>query len=233
MRILIIQNCEIERLDLFERYLSLNKINYAVFHAWKNEKFPSVEKFNAFLIGGTPLSVCEADNHKFLLNEKNYIKKLIELEKPLIGICCGAQLIASVLGAEVTKNPVMEIGIYNVNLTESGHKDPVFKGFPAKFPVFHWHGDTFDIPGNAHLLAKGKDCNNQAFRYENAVGLQFHLEVTCASAARWADMYKNELLHTGKTKERITEDCSNKADEIKKSAYLFMDNFLNITEGVK
>jgi len=92
-------------------------------------------------------------------------------------------LLARAAGAEVRKNPVMEIGGYEVRLTDAGKKDTLFKNFPGTFPVFHWHGDTFDIPQGAELLVTGEKCKNQAFRYKNSVALQFHLEVTSSEAS--------------------------------------------------
>ena len=233
MKILIVQNCEIERVDLFERYLFDNNIEYDIFHPYKGGRFPAVKKYDAFIIGGTPISAYEARKYRFLVNEKNYMKKIITLRKPVLGICCGAQLLASVLGAKVTKNPVMEIGIYEVILTTSGKKDPLFKGFPAKFPVFHWHGDTFEIPNGGLLLVEGKDCKNQVFKYDNTVGFLFHLEVSCKSAAQWADAYRDELSNVAKTKKNIISECKQKAEEMKTLAHLLMSNFLNQIKGEK
>ena len=136
-----------------------------------------------------------------------YLGKAVKNEKPYFGICGGAQLLAKLSGAEVRKNPVMEIGSYGVRLTAAGKKSGFFAGFPDTFSVFQWHGDTFDIPAGAKLLVRGTDCKNQAFSYGNCLGLQFHLEVTSQAAGKWADQHKNELERTRKTKKQIVNEC--------------------------
>ena len=225
MKVLIIQNCEIEGIDLFEQYLIDFSIDYETFHAYTNKRFPPINKYNSFIIGGTPISAFEAHKHNFLRKERIYLKKILTLNKPCIGICFGAQFMAMILGAQVNKNPVMEIGGYDVTLTPQGKKDPLFKEFPIKFPVFHWHGDTFSIPEGARLLAEGIDCKNQAFRYMNFVGLIFHLEVTCASVHNWADEYSHELKRVNKTKTQVINECKKNEQHMKTLARIFMNNF--------
>jgi GMP synthase (glutamine-hydrolysing) len=105
---------------------------------------------------------------------------------PVLGICLGAQLIATALGAHVRRNPVKEIGWYDVTPTPEGEKDPLFSCFNGTEKIFQWHGDTFDIPHGAVHLATSPECANQAFRYgDRTYGLQFHLEVDEALIHRW------------------------------------------------
>ena len=230
-KILIIQNCAVETLGLYENYLIDNNIEYDVFHAYEiksDQNFPSVKDYNAFIIGPTPISANEIHEHEFLMKEWDYIDEIVRYKKPCIGVCCGAQLLAKYLGAEVKKNPVREIGIYEVRLTEYGRIDPIFEGFPETFPVFHWHGDTFDIPSGAMLLVEGDDCKNQAFGYKNIIGLQFHLETTAVDVERWTDTYPNELKEVHKTKEQAVAECKEKEPKMKKLCYRLMDNFLGL-----
>ena len=105
---------------------------------------------------------------------------------PVLGICLGAQLIATALGAKVRKNPVKEIGWYDVTPTKEGEDDPLFGCFNGTQQIFQWHGDTFDIPHGAVALASSSECANQAFRFgERTYGLQFHLEVDEPLIQRW------------------------------------------------
>ncbi len=189
MRVLIIQNCKAEGLGVYEEYLKENDIDYHVFHAYTGRRFPSSAQFDAFIVGGTPASVREIQKHRFLVNECRYMKRVIESNKPTLGICGGGQLLAKALGGKVRRNPVMEIGGYEVKLTPDGKRSRFFKGFPTKFPVFHWHGDTFDIPKGAKQLVQGGDCRNQAFGVGRTIGVQFHIEVSSKDAGRWADEY--------------------------------------------
>jgi GMP synthase-like glutamine amidotransferase len=204
---LVIQNCIAEDIGLYETCLQVCGINYHIHHAYVGKAFPSVDRFDAFIVGGTPISIYDAHKHDFLRREMAYLGKAVKNEKPYLGICGGAQLLAKLLGAEVRKNSVMEIGSYNVGLTAAGKKSKFFSGFPDTFSVFQWHGDTFDIPAGAELLVKGTDCRNQAFSYRNSLGLLFHLEVTSQAASKWADEYRDELKRVGKPKKRVVEEC--------------------------
>ena len=124
------------------------------------------------------------------------IREAIAARKPVLGICLGAQLLARALGAQVTANPVKEIGWYNVEATAEGRRDPLFRHFADSEKIFQWHGDTFAIPDGAVHLASSPDCRNQAFRYgDNVYGLQFHLEVDEPMIHRWlhAPVNRREL----------------------------------------
>ncbi|MEW6412923.1 MAG: type 1 glutamine amidotransferase [Candidatus Zixiibacteriota bacterium] len=226
MRVLIIQNCAPEGLGLYEDYLKENKIEHQVFHAYTGKRFPSQKQFDAFIIGGTPLSVREIRRYPFMMNERKYIKKAIAANNPVFGICGGGQLVASALGARVRKNPVMEIGGCQVKLTSDGKKSRFFRGFPSKFEVFHWHGDTFDIPESGKRLAESADCQNQAFAVGKAIGVQFHIEVTAKTASRWSDEYPGELKIVKKSKSRVVRECRAREAGMKKLVYQLMNNWL-------
>jgi len=225
MRLLVIQNCATEGIGLYEQYLIDHHIQYDIFHAYRGGRFPRRYQYDAFFVGGTPISAYEVHRHHFLRREWRYLKKIVEADKPYFGICCGGQLLARLLGAKVRKNPRMEIGGYEVKLTSRGREDPLFNGFPNRFPVFHWHGDTFDIPAGARLLVEGEECVNQAFRYNNAVGLQFHLEVTAQDAAQWADQYGDELRRVHKNKAAIVAECKSREPQMKTLAFQLLENF--------
>jgi GMP synthase (glutamine-hydrolysing) len=127
---------------------------------------------------GGPMGVND-DKCPWLTEEKKFIEKSVAANKIVIGICLGAQLIASVLGAKVYKNEHKEIGWYPVRTTEAAQDSLVFRTLPKEFMAFHWHGDTFDIPSGAIKMAESNGCANQAFEYNvKVIGLQFHLEST-------------------------------------------------------
>jgi len=231
MQVLVIQNCQTEDIGLYQNYLHDKNIDYTVVHAYDDRELPSIEFFDAFIVGGTPISVYEAHNHDFLGRELAYICEIAKLEIPCLGICGGGQMLARVLGAQVRKNPVMEIGGYHVRLTQAGKKSRFFEGMPDQFPVFHWHSDIFDVPKGAELLAEGVDCRNQAFGYKRALALQFHLEVSPSIASRWADSYGNELKGMNKTKTRVVEECRMDEKQMKKLAYSLLDNFFVVAES--
>ncbi len=125
----------------------------------------------------------------------------------------------------------MEIGGYEVRLTPRGLEGPALDGFPPTFPVFQWHGDTFEIPPGADLLVEGDDCLNQMFRKGNVRGIQFHLEVTHVEAGKWADQYASELKIFGKTRDEIVQECREREDEMGNLTGLLVRNFLALMEG--
>lgn len=227
MEALVIQNCMIEEIGLYETCLQELDIRYQVYHAYVGKAFPSASRFDAFIVGGTPTSIYDAHGYDFLRREMAYLSKVVENRKPYLGICAGAQLLAKLLGAEVRRNSVMEIGSYIVRLTAAGKKNKFFAGFPDIFPVFQWHGDTFDTPAGAELLVTGTDCKNQAFGYGNSLGLLFHLEVTPQAVGRWADEYRDELERVGKTKKQVVNECEVNEEQMVDLASKLIKNFFS------
>jgi GMP synthase-like glutamine amidotransferase len=143
---------------------------------------PAPSELDLLVVLGGPMSVDDEDRHAFLAGEKRAIRCAIDAGRPVLGICLGAQLVASALGARVVANALEEVGWYPVSLAADA--GPLFAGVPARFPAFHWHGDTFEIPPGAVRAASSEACANQAFVYRDHVaGVQFHPEVTAESLA--------------------------------------------------
>jgi GMP synthase-like glutamine amidotransferase len=142
-------------------------------------KFPPIAAIDVLLIMGGAMNVDEEAKYPWLKAEKVYIKSAIDAGKKVIGICLGAQLIASVLGAAVYKGKQTEIGFFRAKFTSIAQQNPWFAHFPEDYILFHWHGDTFDLPERARLMASTRACRNQAFVVgENVLALQFHPEMT-------------------------------------------------------
>jgi GMP synthase-like glutamine amidotransferase len=226
LRVLILQNCREEGIGLYGTRLRELNISHDTIHTYADKSLPPLDRYGAIIIGGTPLSVNNIHRHNFLLKEGRFLIMALDRGKSILGICFGAQLLARLLGAEVKKNPLMEIGAYPVRLTAAGRSDPLFNGFPRTFPVFHWHGDTFAIPPGAKRLAMDRDCPNQAFRMGSALGLQFHLEITAAEAGSWADTYAEELPAVAKSKAQVIGECREHEPMMANLAVLLLDNFL-------
>ena len=141
---------------------------------------PDPEGVDLLVIMGGPMNVYELDQYRWLPAEKDFIRACIGGGTAALGICLGAQLLADVLGGEVTRAPYEEIGWHPVELTEAGRRLEVFADFPDRFTTLQWHGDTFSIPPGAFHAAFSEAVPNQAFAFDNGrvVGLQFHLEET-------------------------------------------------------
>ena len=146
---------------------------------FNSEPLPDISSFDMLVVMGGPMGVFDEEDYPWLVDEKRFLKEVIEAGRPVLGICLGAQLLANVLGAHVQKNIVKEIGWFPVSLTPPGWESPLFKGIPATFEAFHWHGDMFRIPEGGVQVANSEACPNQAFTWnDRVVGLQFHLETT-------------------------------------------------------
>jgi len=167
---------------------------------YKNETFPDLDAIDWLIIMGGPMSVNDSDIIDWINAEKEFIAKAINAGKTIIGICLGSQLIASVLGAEIYRNEHKEIGWFPIHIADNS-SNLLFDNI-GSYPVFHWHGETFDLPENATLLASSEACKNQAFLYgRNILGLQFHFEVTEDSLQQMITFGKEDIEGTTYTQE--------------------------------
>lgn len=151
-----------------------------------------LEQAAGVVVLGGPMNVDEVDRYPFLGAEVGWIRQALAAGIPFLGLCLGSQLLAKTLGAKVYANRVKEIGWYDLELTPQAADDPLFAGCAPQQLVFQWHGDTFDLPSGAVLLARSPQCSHQAFRYgASAWGLQFHVEMTAELAIRWLEDPQN------------------------------------------
>lgn len=149
-----------------------------------------LEGANGLIFMGGPMSA--NDDLEGLRQEERLIREAAGRGIPVLGVCLGAQLIARALGARVYRNPIKEIGWYDIQFTAHAHTDVLFGGLPPVETVFHWHGETFDLPREAVWLASSSACPHQAFRVgTNIYGLQFHLEVTPGMVDDWCHQDAN------------------------------------------
>jgi GMP synthase (glutamine-hydrolysing) len=147
-------------------------------HWYRGDPSPDPAAIDFLVIMGGGMNIYQHRDHPWLPAEKLLIAEVIRQGKPVLGICLGAQLIADVMGGKVYQNPEYEIGWFPVRLLGTAGAHPLFARFPKEVTVLHWHGDTFDLPPGAILLAGSDACPRQIFIYrENVVGLQFHIEV--------------------------------------------------------
>ncbi|MFD2110505.1 type 1 glutamine amidotransferase [Thiorhodococcus fuscus] len=173
---------------------------------YAGEALPGQDAFDRLFIMGGPMGIYDEGEHPWLIPEKAFIAETIAAGKTVIGVCLGAQLIADALGARVHRNPHIEIGWFPIDLSEAGHDSEVTGFLPPSFEVFHWHGDTFDLPPGAVHLASSEACRNQAYLYEGRVlGLQFHIESTPQSVTDITTHCADELVPGGyiQSAERI------------------------------
>jgi GMP synthase-like glutamine amidotransferase len=171
------QHVPFEGLGNIEPWLRAKGYEITSTRFYESIQLPYPEKVDLLIIMGGPMSVNDEDVYPYLVEEKQFIRKCIEAGKPVLGICLGSQLIASAMGARVYRNPEKEIGWFPVQGIEPD--DPGTFRFPSTFEVFHWHGDTFDLPKGAIRLASSEATENQAFQIgRSVIGIQFHPETT-------------------------------------------------------
>jgi GMP synthase (glutamine-hydrolysing) len=157
---------------------------------------PSIDRYRGLIVLGGPMNVDDQHRHPHLTTELKTIESALRQDKPVLGICLGAQLLAHVLGAPVRRHERHEIGWYDLHTTAAGLEDPVLGVLGQRAPVFQWHGYTYDLPSGAVQLARTDTCEQQAFRWGNsAYGFQFHLEADAAMIERWLSLpdYRQEL----------------------------------------
>jgi GMP synthase-like glutamine amidotransferase len=157
-------------------------------------ELPETGEGDALLVMGGGMGANDERRYPWLLGEKRFIEKCLRERLKVVGVCLGAQLIASIAGASVYPNRAREIGWFPVTLTPAGRRSPLFASCPSSFAVFHWHADTFDLPAGAALLASSAATAHQAFVLDDRVlGLQFHLEIDGELVERFIATGKREL----------------------------------------
>lgn len=198
-------------------------IRYTRFY--KGDILPDESKIDMVIIMGGPMDVFDFHIHPWMEDEIAWVKDFIKTGKPLLGICLGAQIIASALGEEVYPGPHKEIGWHSLQLLPALGDYKICKELPATRKVFHWHGDTFNIPKGATRIAGSQAFPNQGFIYDNRImALQFHLEMTPESVRGMVENCRDELLegiHIQTEKEILSEENYFEANQ--QLMYRFLD----------
>lgn len=221
-KFLVIQNTKIEGLGVLGELLRKDGADVKTVLA-KSEDIPDI-KPDAIIILGAPESA--NDDLPYLKKELELIRQSVEKNIPVLGICLGSQLIAKAFGAKVYKGPKKEIGFYNDIEFDNSEKSKLFRGIKSPAMVFHWHGDTFDLPENAIRLAYSKDYQNQAIKIGSAVGVQFHLEVDKPTIELWIEKSRNELDSTPYIDSGLIEkQIPQYIDIVKNNLEIFYKNF--------
>lgn len=191
MRAHVLQHVSFEGLGSISAWLSQRGARVTCTRFYESEPFPKLEDIDLVIALGGPMSVNDEEQFPWLREEKRFIVDAISSDKAVLGICLGSQLIANALGSRVYPGEEKEIGWFPIL------GEPLTPGtfeFPAMTKVFHWHGETFDLPERALRLASSAACLNQAFQVgTRTIGLQFHLEATCDSANELIGKCANEL----------------------------------------
>ena len=227
--VLVFQHDPFEDLGFFAEVLDKQRTSYRVIQLFHGE-MPAEdwERIQALIILGGPMSVEDENQYPFLRWEKRIIRAAIDDGVPILGVCLGAQLIASTLGTTVYHGRVKEIGWSPISITPHGQVDSLLGYLPESATVFQWHGDGFDLPTGAIRLASSVNYENQAFRVgRNIYGLQFHLEVTPRMIALWIDERSKDLAQAPYIlPDKILADTQSYAHTLKYYGERFLSEFI-------
>jgi GMP synthase-like glutamine amidotransferase len=180
MRVHWLQHVPFEGLGGIGPWLAAHGAHIAVTRLYEAPALPPLTDFDVLIAMGGPMSVNEEAALPWLAVEKRFIRAAIEDGKRVLGICLGAQLVAAALGAKVRPNGEREIGWHPLVRVGDG---ALAAAVAPECPVFHWHGETFDLPAGAQRLARSDACAQQAFAIgERVLGLQFHPQMTADGA---------------------------------------------------
>ena len=218
--VLVVQNTRIEGSGYLGELLANDGFTIHSVNA-KHETLPE-KKYSLLVILGAPESANE--DLPYLQAEQKLIKKTVDDNIPVLGICLGSQLIAKTFGGKVYHGPKKEIGFYHDLKIDTNSK--LFSGFTNPFTVFHWHGDTFDLPEGAVRLAHSENYQNQAFQINSAVGLQFHLEVNSEMINLLLDKTREKLEQIPYIDpQKIRSDIDENISIVKNNMNNFYNNF--------
>ena len=231
MKFLVLQHINIEHPGIFLKFMKEDNIKIDTVELDENEKIPHLDQYDAMIVMGGPMDTWQEETYPWLKPEKETIHKFACInKKPFLGLCLGAQLLSEAVGGKVKKMKTPEIGVLGVSVTND---KSLFKGLDKNLKVLQWHSyEVIDLPSTTNLLASSTDCNVQAFAFENAFGLQFHVEQTNETVPQWACVpeYKSALENTlgSNALEKFKKDVEMNLKQFNNSARIIYDNFKKI-----
>jgi len=227
-QILCIKNISFETLGNIKSYLLSDGFKVREILSTKETiQSQNLPEYDAIFILGGPMSV--NDNFDYLLEQKKLILSCFNLGTPIFGICLGSQLIASSCGGKVFRGPKKEIGWGEVRITSKGQSSIFGNLRHNRIRVFHWHGDTFTLPKEAEILSES-DLYIQAFRFKNAIGIQFHLEVTKNMIQNWIRKYHKELKNENLSRDKLVDELDKNVSELESISKIVYLNFKSMID---
>lgn len=195
MKMFVLQHASFEGPAAIGAWAAVRGHGVRVVKVYEGAALPPVEAVDLLVVMGGPMGLGEQESLPWMKGELAFISQCLQEGKRVLGICLGAQMMAAALGARVYPSGKKEIGWFPVRKTPAGRLSPYLKSLPEGAKVFHWHGDTFDLPAGAQHLLLSDAVKNQAFAWgPRALALQFHLEMTADTVRGMVDQCRSELV---------------------------------------
>ncbi|MGD8353072.1 MAG: type 1 glutamine amidotransferase [Pseudomonadota bacterium] len=228
--LIVLRHVPYEGPGLIEDMLEGRGMPYKVMDVFEEGLPLSAAGLTGIVSMGGPMSV--NDGSREIEKEKELFREAMDRDVPILGVCLGAQIIASAMGARIYAGNRPEVGWGNVNLTPEGLSDPLMAGVDSDLPVLHWHAETFDLPQNAVRLAWSDEFENQAFRAgEKTYGLQFHLETDEDMILEWINRDTEGDGGIVSDPQSIIDGMKNKLGRVRLGGALIIGRFLDLVAG--
>lgn len=228
MKIAYIQHVAYEDLGVIDVWAQERGFTLTAYKPFLGDALPAMHEFDWLIILGGPQSALDVDKIDYLQREVDFIQKAFIAEKPILGICLGAQLMGVARGGCAARSPEKEMGCFPIELTQDAKHDPIFNSFPEQFESLHWHSDMIGLPDDAVVLAKSAGCPHQVVRFaKNAYGLQCHLEFNQPRMQKLIDKAYHELTPSTylQSKEQILQTNFSAVNQM---MLQFLEKFIQI-----
>ena len=215
----IVRHAAHEGPGYFAEFLDRHRIPHRLVRVDANDPVPqSLDGISGLVLMGGPMSV--NDDLPWIPHVLRLIQQAVAHDVPVLGHCLGGQLLAKALGGVVSRNPVREIGWLPVERVDGPIAREWLGDLPARFEVYHWHGETFTVPDGATRILASRDCPNQAYAFGKHLGMQCHVEMTPALIESWTQTGANELKpsSTVQTREQMLAHVETKTDQLHRIA---------------